>query len=117
MCAVSLSPSNAVFVSMTSFAVPSSLVLIISLAIIVATRRRNDGIPTPGKIPAGEFHDYDVIDEIRNAPARHVTTTGTGTKTKQIASVFLSLISCSCRCCLLLYIGLASVGNHVLLNP
>ena len=26
---------------------------------------------------AGEFHDYDVIDDVRSAPDQHVTT-GTG---------------------------------------
>jgi len=79
---VNLSPANVLFVSLSSFAVPASLVLIVSLAIIVA-RRRNDVITE--KPPAldysrfgpGELHDYDVIDDVRRAPSRHVTT-GTG---------------------------------------
>jgi len=88
VCAVSLSPSNVVFVSISSFAVPASLVLIISLAIVVAWRRRNDVIT--GKPPAAvkdysrfapplqELHEYDVIEDVRNAPWRHHVTTGTG---------------------------------------
>jgi len=81
VCAVNLSPANALFVCVTSFGVPASLVLVVGLAIILA-RRHNDVIT--GK-PADadysrfgpELHDYDVIDDVRNAPGRHVTT-GTG---------------------------------------
>ena len=91
MCAVNLRPANVLFISVSSFAVPASLVLIVSLAIILA-RRRNDVIPGehPGKPPVAvdysRFgpvaelpHDYDVIDDVRNVPGRHVTT-GTGMK-------------------------------------
>ena len=82
MCAANLSPSNALFVTVSSFAVPASLVLIISLAIIVA-RRRNDVIPgKPAVIDYSRFgpdelHDYDVIEDIGNVPKQHVKT-GTG---------------------------------------
>ena len=70
------------FVSVSSFAVPASLVLIVSLAVIVA-RRRSDVIP--GKPAAveyshfgpGELHDYDVIEDVRSAP-KHDVTTGIG---------------------------------------
>ena len=76
------------FLSVSSFAVPASLVLIISLAIVVA-RRRND--VTSGKPhhaaavdysrfgPCTELHDYDVIEDTGSAPDHHVTT-GIGEK-------------------------------------
>ena len=82
VCAANLSPSNVLFVSISSFAVPASLVLIVSLAIVVA-RRRSDvitGKPAVidyGRFGSGEFHDYDVIDDVRSVPNHHVTT-GTG---------------------------------------
>ena len=81
-----LSPANVLFVSVSSFAVPTSLVLITSLAIILARRRHDvmmQGKPSAvdySRFGPAEYHDYDVIEDVRNAPRRHVIT-GTGLKT------------------------------------
>jgi len=67
------------FISVTSFAVPSSLVLIISLAIIVARRRHHVKQPALdySRFAPDELHQYDVIEDTGNAFKHHVTT-GTG---------------------------------------
>ena len=97
VCAANLSPSNVIFVSLSSFAVPASLVLIISLAIIVA-RRRHDVVPGKpitapldfSRFGPGELHDYDVIEDIGNAPKHHVTIgSGKYNSFKNVTCIYL----------------------------
>lgn len=76
VCAINLSAVNALYVTMASYVVPSCLVIVVSLALVVARRRvvkssaaaemdycSPDNYTRLEGDRASDYHDYDVIPD------------------------------------------------------